>query len=142
MAKGERQGQGLRITGQPQAGVRNGSSLGPNHGSKWRVQGPLRPNLQILALDKGCLISLIPDWTHSYPQPHREPSVFGFFFLVGCPQTYGVPRPGMRSKPHLQPMPQLQQRQSLTHCTGLGIKPVSQHCRDTAIDPIEPQWEL
>ena len=29
----------------------------------------------------------------------------------------------------------------LTHCTGPGIKPVSQCCRDTA-DPLVPQWEL
>ena len=28
----------------------------------------------------------------------------------------------------------------ITHCTGPGIKPVSQHCRDTA-DPIVPQQE-
>ena len=29
----------------------------------------------------------------------------------------------------------------LTYCTGLGLKPLFWHCKDTA-DPIVPQWEL
>ena len=29
----------------------------------------------------------------------------------------------------------------LTHCSRLGMKPVSTHCRDAA-DPVVPQWEL
>ena len=29
----------------------------------------------------------------------------------------------------------------LTHCAGLGIQPVTFHCREAA-DPIVPQWEL
>ena len=28
----------------------------------------------------------------------------------------------------------------LTYCTGLGLKPLFWHCKDTA-DPIVPQWE-
>ena len=49
-----------------------------------------------------------------------------FFFFFGCPAAYGVLRPGIRSKPLLQPRPQLQQ-----HWIP----------RD-AVNPAEPQQEL
>ena len=60
--------------------------------------------------------------------------IFKFNFIFGRPEAYGVPGLGIRSEPHLEPM-------SLTHCTGLGREPVSQHSRDAA-NPIAPQWEL
>ena len=34
---------------------------------------------------------------------------FFFFFFFGCPVAHGVPRPGIRSNQHLQPIPQLWQ---------------------------------
>ena len=40
------------------------------------------------------------------------------------PQHVEVPRPGVKSKPQLQPMPQLQQYQILKTLSGPGIKPV------------------
>ena len=45
----------------------------------------------------------------------REASFGCFFpfFFFGLPKTYGVPRPGIESKPALQPTPQLQQYQIL-----------------------------
>ena len=52
-----------------------------------------------------------------------------FFFSFGCPAAYGVPRPGIRSEPQLQLMPQ---PDHLTHCAGPGIEPVSWHCKDGA----------
>lgn len=49
--------------------------------------------------------------------------------------AYGVPRPGVRSKPQLcDPMPD-------SHCARRGTEPVSQCTQDTA-DPAAPQWEL
>ena len=60
------------------------------------------------------------------------------FVLFGCPTAYGIPRLGMRSKSQLQPTLQLQQGQILNLP---GIKPASQHSRDTT-DPIAPQQEL
>ena len=36
-----------------------------------------------------------------------------FFFFFGLPVAYGVPGPGIRSEPQLQPVPQLQQYQIL-----------------------------
>ena len=67
-------------------------------------------------------------------------SFFLSFFSFGRPVAYGVPRPGIRSEPQLQPKPQLQQHWTLNPRAGPGIKPVSQ-CSQEA-DPIAPQWEL
>jgi len=50
--------------------------------------------------------------------------------------AYGVPGPGITSEPQLQP-----KLGPLTHCTRLGIEPVSWCCRDAA-DPVAPQQEL
>lgn len=64
-----------------------------------------------------------------------------FFFFFGHPSAYGVPGLGIRSKLQLQPKPQLQQCQTLTHRASLGIEPVSQ-CSQEAVDPVAPHWEL
>ena len=53
-------------------------------------------------------------------------SLFYFILFFWPPVAYGVPGPGIRS---------------LTHFPGPGIKPISQHSRDTG-DPVAPQWEL
>ena len=59
---------------------------------------------------------------------------FFFIFFFGHPVAHGVPGPGIRSEPQLQPG-------SSTHCTRLGIKPTSWCCRDTA-NPDAPQRTL
>ena len=65
---------------------------------------------------------------------------FIFVYFFGHPVSHGVPGPGIRSKPQLQPKLQVNTR-SFTHCTGLGIESSSQCCRDTG-EPIVPQQEL
>ena len=40
-------------------------------------------------------------------------SAIFFFFIFGCSKAYGIPKPGIRSEPHLQPKPQPQQCQIL-----------------------------
>ena len=66
--------------------------------------------------------------------------IYIYFSFFGCPVAYGIPEPGIRSK-----LCNLCHRGgntgSLTNCTGPGIEPTSQHCRDAA-DPVEPQQEL
>ena len=53
------------------------------------------------------------------------------FFLLGHPVAYGVPRTGIRSKPQLQTMPQLWQRQILNPLCWAGdltcIPPLQRH---------------
>ena len=50
---------------------------------------------------------------------HELTILFFFFFLFfGCPEAYGVPGPGIGSKPLLQPIPQLQQCQILNLLCG------------------------
>ena len=41
-------------------------------------------------------------------------------FFFGRPQAYGVPGPGIRLEPQLQPKLQLQQRQMLNHLCQAG----------------------
>ena len=60
------------------------------------------------------------------------PPCFFYFFFFGRP--YGVPRPGIRSKPQLQ-------HKSSTHCPEPGIQSVFQCSRDTTY-PTVPQREL
>ena len=59
--------------------------------------------------------------------------------------TYGIFGPGIRSKPQLWPMlayvTVAAKPDPFSYCTGLGIEPMSWHCRDAA-NPIAPQWEL
>ena len=64
-----------------------------------------------------------------------------FFFFFWLPLAYGIPGPGIRSEPQLQPMPQVWQCWALSHCAGLGMEPVSQRSRDDA-DPATLQLEL
>ena len=53
--------------------------------------------------------------------------------------AYGVPGPGMRSEPYLQPYKAaLAMQDPLTHCARPRIEPASWHCRDAA-DSIVPQ---
>ena len=59
-----------------------------------------------------------------------------FFFFFFRPSVYGVPGPGIGSKPQVQLIPD-----PLTHCAGLGIEPASWCCRD-ATNPGAPQQEL
>ena len=47
-----------------------------------------------------------PKWTQGMQRDH---SCFFFFFFFDHPAVYGIPRPGMRSEPQLQPTPKLQQ---------------------------------
>ena len=58
------------------------------------------------------------------------------FFLFWLPwgiKSFGVPEPGIKSKPELWPTPQLQQRQILNPLCLAGIKPkwlpLQRHCR-------------
>ena len=63
--------------------------------------------------------------------------VFTFFcFLFGRPVAYGVPQPGIKSKPKLRP-----KLNPLTHCAGPGIDPACWGYRD-APDSTVPQQEL
>ena len=70
-----------------------------------------------------------------------------FFFSLSLsfwpPKAYGVPGPGIRSKPHsCNPHSSCSNTtRSLTRCAGPGIEPVSQGCRDAA-DPAAPPQEL
>ena len=66
---------------------------------------------------------------------------FPLFFFFGCLSAYGVPRPGIRSEPQLQPDATAAMPDPLTHCVRTGIEPVFLHCRD-ATDPLGPQQEL
>ena len=66
--------------------------------------------------------------------------VFFFSFIFGCPATYGVTRPGIRSEPQLELSCSCSNTRSLTYCAGQGIKPTSQSSQDTA-DPLAPQLE-
>lgn len=54
-----------------------------------------------------------------------------FLTFFGCPEAYGVPRPGIRSEPQSWPKPQLQQ----------GTEPTYQHSQEAA-NPSAPHWEL
>ena len=70
-----------------------------------------------------------------YPLTYRLIFVLhlGFFFLFlffGHPAAYGVPRPGIRSKPLFCPMPQLQQRWILNPLCWARDQPLSQRSRD------------
>ena len=58
-----------------------------------------------------------------------------FVFFWGHPAAYGVPWPGIRSKP------QLRQCQILNPVCWAWIEPASQHSRDTT-GPVAPQQEL
>ena len=62
-----------------------------------------------------------------------------FFFFFGCPLAYGVPRPGIRSQPQLQPSPSAAMLDLLTYCVELGMDPVSWCCRDTPHTIVPPQ---
>ena len=56
---------------------------------------------------------------------------FSFFFFFGCPATYGVPSPGIRSEPQLRLTPQLWQCQTLNPLCWVGDQtciPVLQRC--------------
>ena len=66
---------------------------------------------------------------------------FIIFFFFGRPMAYGVPGPGIRSEPQVQPMLRCSIARSLTHCAGPGIKPASQQSQD-ATDSAAPQREL
>ena len=59
-------------------------------------------------------------WEH---QKSPANHLFSFFLLFDCPVAYGVPRPGINSKPQLQPKPQLLEGQNLTHCSEPGMEP-------------------
>ena len=63
---------------------------------------------------------LFLEYTHSLVS---FPTLFFFFF--GHPMAYGVSRPGIRSKVHLWPMPQLQQCQilNLPCWAGTNLRP-------------------
>ena len=61
-----------------------------------------------------------------------------FFFFFGHPMAYGVPGPGIRSKPQLQPKPQLWQCWILNPLCWAGVELMSQHSQDTA-NSIEPK---
>ena len=51
--------------------------------------------------------------------------IFYFFIFWLYPRHMEVPRPGIESEPQLQPTPTgAATLDLLTHCTGLGIKPV------------------
>ena len=68
--------------------------------------------------------------------------VFFCFFIFGYPVAYRVPGPGIGYKPQLWPYAAaVVTPHPLAHCAGLGIEPVSWHCRD-ATDPVMPQWEI
>ena len=65
-------------------------------------------------------------WPGNFHILQTQPKKKKFFFF-GCATTCGLPKPGIRSKPELQPMPKLWRRQILKPlCAGLGIKPASQ----------------
>ena len=57
---------------------------------------------------------------------------FFFFVFFGWAVAYAVLVAGIRSEPHSQPMPQLGQHWSLTHCAGLGMEYASWCCRNTS----------
>ena len=59
------------------------------------------------------------------------------FFFFGHTKAYGFSGPGIISEPQVQFKPQCGNAGFLTHCAGLGIKPASQHSRDTT-DPVAP----
>ena len=62
-----------------------------------------------------------------------NPCRIAFVFVYFChSMAYGISRPGIRSEPQLQLMPQLQQCWILKRAR-LGIGPVSQHSRDAVI---------
>lgn len=66
-------------------------------------------------------------------------TLFFFFFFFGHSAAFGVPGPGIRD---LSCSCDLRHSQiPWSHCAGLGIDPVSWHCRDSA-DPVAPQREL
>ena len=46
-----------------------------------------------------------------------------YYYYLASPMAYGSCQARDWIDPQLQPIPQLQQAQSLTHCTGPGIKP-------------------
>lgn len=63
------------------------------------------------------------------------------FFFFSCPVAYGVPRTGIRSKLHLQPMSHLWQYWILKPTeSGWGWK-LYPGAADTT-NPLVPQWEL
>ena len=55
-----------------------------------------------------------------YKDEMRQSISFFLFFFIGHPAVYGVPRPGIKSKLELQPMPQLWQCQPLNPLCQAG----------------------
>ena len=66
---------------------------------------------------------------------------FGFFFFFGFPETYEVPKPGVRSRNGRDLHHTCGNARSLTHYARPGIEPVSQCSRDAA-DSVVPWQEL
>ena len=68
---------------------------------------------------------------------------FFFFFIFGPPHMWHLEFPGQGSDLSCSSdlSQSYSQAGSLTHCAGLGIKPLSQRFQDAA-DPFAPQQEL
>ena len=71
-----------------------------------------------LELGQDVLMGRGAEPTPQLPSPRTSLGTHGlflflFFFFFGFPLVYGVPRPGIRSKPEVQPALQLRQPQIL-----------------------------
>ena len=89
----------------------------------------------------------LPSFLPSFPPslPFFLPSFFLFlsFSFFSHPAAHGAPSPGIRSKSHIATYPAAAATLApLTHRARPEIEPVSWCYRDTAEDPIAPQWEL
>ena len=109
------------------------------HHSSWehRIHNPLSG-----ARDQTCILMDASQIGFSQAMT-GTPILFYFysFFFFGHPMAYGIPRQGSDPSHGCDPSCSYGNTGSLTHCSGLGSKPLPQCSQDTA-DPVVPQWGL